>query len=191
MAKLNAPHRARFPISTGPRTAAGKARASRNAWQHGLSLPVMSDPELAVEIQALVQKIAGVDAPADRQGFATAIAIAQIELIRVRQVRHQMLSLALNDPDYIKPTIALLRRQWLTRHTSTPRSTEVRARAETDGVRDPGKFATTLADLSVRLLALDRYERRALSRRKRAIRAFDAFCASAEAKGTCRVGHRV
>ncbi|KQZ01925.1 hypothetical protein ASD45_14485 [Pseudolabrys sp. Root1462] len=85
-----------------------------------------------------------------------------------------MVSLVLNDPDYQTPTKAMLRRQWLARQTPTRHSGEIQPRDQIDGICDPTRFVRTLGDLSLRLRTLDRYEQRALSRRKRAVRAFDA-----------------
>jgi hypothetical protein len=44
--------------STGPKTARGRARMARNAFRHGLSLPVCSDPVLCEEVESLAHKIA-------------------------------------------------------------------------------------------------------------------------------------
>ena len=53
--------------------------------------------------------------------------------------------------------------------------------------RPEGPLATILSDMTQRLAVMDRYERRALSRRKFAIRAFDA----ARAQAATAVGGRM
>ena len=77
-------NRANAKSSTGPKTAAGKARAAQNAFRHGLNVPVLSDPLLAPEIEAMARRICGPDADAETLEWARRIAEAQIDLNRVR-----------------------------------------------------------------------------------------------------------
>ena len=74
--------------SCGPRTAAGKARASRNAQRHGLAAITHRLPVPSGEIERLARAICGDDE--DPALFAQAISIAENELalraIRERQV---------------------------------------------------------------------------------------------------------
>ena len=77
-----AANRANARKSTGPRSASGKKRASRNALKHGLTTPV-SGAEFIREIEALAGQIA--DDPEDRLRMVAArdAAAAQLELTRV------------------------------------------------------------------------------------------------------------
>lgn len=87
-----AANRANARRSTGPRTAVGRIRASRNALRHGLARPLPSDPALAARVMALTAVLTEPD-PTDAAAslshpiFATQFAEAQLELIRIRSAR--------------------------------------------------------------------------------------------------------
>jgi hypothetical protein len=115
-------NRANAQRSTGPRTWAGRARSSRNAYRHGLSVPMQAVPQL---VEKLAKALAGNTAGAIELGAADALAAAQLELKRIRTTRMAALETDLNSMD-------------------------------PQALRD--------------LLALERYERLALSRRKAALR---------------------
>jgi hypothetical protein len=171
-------NRANAQASTGPKTARGRSHTARNALRHALSLPVYSDPVLSEEVEALARQIIGTDANPEIQELARRIAEAQIDLRRVRHTRHRILSQALSDPDYesgvmLRKKSALVLRYARRFDLRMPMPDNVMEFLSSKP-QGPYKFATILADETRQLLALDRYEQRALSRRKFAIRAFDA-----------------
>jgi hypothetical protein len=142
-----------------------------------LSLPVYSDPVLSEEVEALARGIVGTDADAETQELARHIAEAQIDLRRVRHARNQLLSQALSDPDYEsgvmlrKKTALVIRYARRDPFAPIPNNVVEFLYSKPEG---PYKFAAILADKTLQLLALDRYERRAVSRRNRAIQSLDA-----------------
>jgi hypothetical protein len=169
-------NRANARASTGPKTARGRTRAARNAFRHGLNLPVRSDPALCEEVEALAREIAGTDANAEIQELARRVAEAQIDLGRVRFARHQLLSHALSDPYYgsienMRKKVALMGSLLRWNASDLPLATLMKNLASTP--EGPEKFAAILSQEAKRLLTMDRYQRRALSRRKIAIQAFD------------------
>jgi hypothetical protein len=168
-------NRANARASTGPHTAQGRTRSARNALRHGLSLPVCSDPALCEEVEALARDIAGTGATEILE-LARRVAEAQIDLRRVRYARHKLLSDALGNRYYDSRENALEKLRFissLARPNAPDISLPVLERYLTSTPKGPQKFAIILSQEAKRLLAMDRYERQALSRRKAAIQVFD------------------
>ena len=73
--------------STGPRSGAGRKRASRNAYRHGLTLSIASTAAFAKQLDKLVREIAGDTEDTIVLERARAIAQAEIDLARVRRAK--------------------------------------------------------------------------------------------------------
>ena len=175
--KLSA-NRTNARASTGPRSTHGKSLVSRNALRHGLAVPVNFDSRISAEIDAFAKDIVGPHLSPDLLSFARPIAEAQLDLVRIRRVRHDLLSKALSDPAYessgstkrkIKLAAALARR-----HGATSPVPGWALKMILEKPSGPEKFAVILSDMARKLAAIDRYERRAISRRNSAIRTFDS-----------------
>jgi hypothetical protein len=134
--------------STGPRTSRGKARARRNAVRHGLGSVKFGDGGLSEKVERIAKMISKDDTDPFQYEQAIIIAESQVLVARVRAAR-----------------LAAIERM---------RKSAVENSA-IDSIPDKGDDVDSLCAALPQLLGLERYEQRALSRRRRAIRRFDAL----------------
>jgi hypothetical protein len=137
--------------STGPRSGQAKQRIRRNALRHGLRAIALRSPAISAEVDRLATAICGADVdPVDREQ-ALIIAESELVLLRIRAARVHVIEQMVP----FKPT----QESDMTRCALSPHSA-----------------ANNLSCLK-QLMTLDGYERRALSRRKRALRSLFASMA--------------
>ena len=190
--------------STGPRSTAGKAIVARNAFRHGLAIPVELDPALSQEVERLAIEIAGAQADVTRLQGARRIAEAQVDLARIRRIKIAVMSDPadrLNTQGTRRIDRMVGRTTMRLRLSNAELSRRLGGRGHKlfeqfaveqdvgaawslfqelthgDSPDDapPPSLEVGFENVAPKLLILDRYERRALSRRKRAMREFDAL----------------
>ena len=91
--KQIAANRANAKRSTGPKTAPGRLKSSRNAFRHGLSLPLPLDMKTSAKADAIGRALTRDQASEEQRVAATEVAQAQLELLRIRAVRAELTAL--------------------------------------------------------------------------------------------------
>jgi hypothetical protein len=144
--------------SRGPRTAGGKAASSRNALQHGLSASLLDEPAICRKVEALARAIAGAGANAAQINQARVIAEAQLDLARIRGAKARAMD---------AHALEMSTSEGAIREGEIEEDNPL---SETGGTQE---IATPSSHEVLRqLLRIERYERSAILRRRRAMRAF-------------------
>jgi hypothetical protein len=156
--------------STGPRSGGGKNRSSRNAYRHGLTVSITSSEGFAKQLDKFAREIAGDTEDPILLECARAIAQAEFDLARVRRAKVALIERASVfgelDPPRLTLTqmIRLLNADWGT--LIAPKPIDASA---TMPSQESDRSAEAVRRVLPELRKLDRYERRAATRRDRAI----------------------
>jgi chromosome segregation ATPase len=175
--------------STGPKTVEGRTRSARNALKHSLARPLVNIHGASERVEILARSWVGADAEPIQMGQARKAAEAHLELERIEARRIALLS-----GPWVKevrtPSRTILREAnaWLDIQEKMSRVVEKDNPTERDVTRleqliEQRKSITLtpmlqeiemdFGEIASELIKLERYERRARSRRKKALRELD------------------
>ena len=142
--------------STGHASSTGKQRSSRNARKHGLSISIRHEPGMSNKIETLAVAIAGDNATPRRLQTAHEVAEAHFELQRL-----QIFKVGLIEKKRVK-----IEGTSLADNTSTI----------DDILPATPQYVEAFIEALPELFALERYERRAKSRSRRAFYEYAMAC---------------
>ncbi len=160
--------------STGPRSAAGTRRASRNSYRHGLTSATTSSAKCAKGVERLACAIAGDTSDVIILEHARTAAEAEFDLAQIRRVKVAIIERIMafgeaNTPPTFQ-SLAQVKRFFSgfdRGELVLPNPVgAVPAMPETE----PERSAEAVRRALPELLKLDRYERRATARRERSLR---------------------
>jgi hypothetical protein len=139
--------------STGPKTASGRKRSSKNAYRHGLSLP-MSNVGSEAQLKDLSRQLAGDVFSAEILAQAERAADAHLDLERVRRAKTAMIERAL-----------------MKTQGGSPQQPELLDSSALPGGNEENeqRFVNAVRHILPELTKICRYEKRAAGRRDRAI----------------------
>jgi hypothetical protein len=178
--RMIASNRSNSRRSSGPRTAAGRASSSRNALRHGLSVSVLNEPKMCLEVEKLARAIAGAGADGVQLNNARMIAEAQLDLVRIRSAKVAIMNSLIR---MLIPSSAAIPGEDVTPSSqgsaAIPGEDVTLSSQGSKACFGSEEFSSEGCDMTApvlpQLLRLERYEGRAISRRRRAMQAFVVF----------------
>ena len=159
--------------STGPRLGAGKKRASRNAYRHGLTLSITSTAAFAKQLDKLAREIAGDTEDPILLEHARTIAQSELDLARVRRAKVALIERACTFGELEPPQVLSSVTQIIRLVNALDRGRLILPKpvdsSATMPSQEPYRSAEAVRRVLPELRKLDRYERRAAVRRHQAV----------------------